>query len=93
MLNAKNNKFLHLCWNNFQLPEETLTERGMTRSTHEIIIQEIYNNEANVQHNINIPRNKKRFIVFVPQQLEPCFSKPKAEPVLSFSSVRLLKNT
>ena len=66
-----------LCWNNFHLLEETVTGKGKTYLTHDI----------------NIPINKKMFLTYVPQQLEACFAKPKAEPMLSFSSVKFLIKT
>ena len=91
-LHAENNKILHLCWDNFDLIEETLTGAGTTHSTHGIIIQEVFSNVPSVEKDVDLPRNKKRSITYSPQQLEPCFAKPKAEPVFSFSCVKFFKS-
>ena len=46
-----------LCWNNFHLLEETVIGRGTTYLTYGII-QEIYNNLPNIQHDISLEIKK-----------------------------------
>ena len=40
-ISTENNVVLHLCWDNFDLNEETPSGSGTTHSTHGIAIQEV----------------------------------------------------
>ena len=75
----------HFCWDNFDLREETVSGSGTTHSTHGIVIQEVSATSAGVvlkqtASNQSQPRSK-RSVDYQPQELPPCFAKPKTEPV------------
>ena len=73
------------CWDNFGLQEETVSGSGTTHWTHGIVIQEVSATSAGVvleqtAGNQSQPRSK-RSVDYQPQELPPCFAKPKTEPV------------
>ena len=79
------NVVTHLCWDNFDMKEETPS--GTTHTAHSIIIQEL---SADTQKTPILPashhKTKERSIACQPRDLEPCFVKDKAEPALTTTS-------
>ena len=71
-----NNVIVHLCWDNFDLNEETPSGTGTTNTAHGIIIQEV---EDNALFKLNeLPQIAKSHACTVQpeiQQLPPCFAK------------------
>lgn len=89
----------HLCWDNFDLNEETPSGSGTTHSAHGIIIQEKNNTVTDSvkigSEESSVPKTKQRSINYKPQIIEPCYVKPKIEPALtvSITSADSLENT
>ena len=81
----------HLCWDNFDLAEETPSGSGTTHSTHGIIIQECdtYANPTDIPCAV-IPKTKARSVSYQPEQLEPCFVKQRSEPSLHVQDLKAL---
>ena len=80
------NKVSHLCWDNFDVNEETPSGAGTTHSTHGILIQDlqdVYVPEQNIS--VNIPRTNDRSTKSIDHNittLQPCFTKRRVEPVM-----------
>ncbi|GFO43347.1 hypothetical protein PoB_006985200 [Plakobranchus ocellatus] len=82
-INQANCKFVHYCWDNFDLCEETPSGTGTTHSTHGIVIQErISENESKSAETISIPKVKKRSLQTHTNELPPCHVK-NIEPILA----------
>ena len=82
-----NNAVVHLCWDNFDLNEETPSGSGTTHTAHGIIIQEISTDgNADLQTSRTeeavAKKSKDRSVKYVHPEIEPCFLQDKAEPVL-----------
>ena len=79
-----NAKMTHLCWDNFDLCEETPSESGTTPSTHGIIIQEPpdeVDDITNVQSVIE--KTKKRSSLYTPIVINPYFYNNFVEPAFN----------
>ena len=74
------NVVTHLCWDNFDLKEETPSGAGTTHTAHGIIIQEVAAVDQGIETdglNVNdgVPRtNKQRSIQCTTKNYEPCFA-------------------
>ena len=80
------NKVSHLCWDNFDINEETPSGTGTTHVTHGILIQEVLEVSNIPPTETGIVKTKERSFKFIPSQLPPCFVKKKAEPSFVNSS-------
>ena len=77
-----------MCWDNFDPNEETPSGSGTTHTAQGIIIQEISTDENINQQSSRIEetserRSKERSVSYRHPEIEPCFLKDKAEPVLT----------
>ena len=79
-ISTTNNAVLHLCWDNFDLNEETASGAGTTHSTHGIVIQELADPDITTRTEIEMPRTGARSVKPREVTISPCFSKPKVEP-------------
>ena len=86
-ISIQGNKFSHLCWDNFDINEETPSGAGTTHSTHGIIIQEIIENHfPEMPLETVAPRAKDRKLTYTPTILPPCFAKKRVEPTVTAST-------
>ena len=88
------NMFSHLCWDNFDINEETPSGSGTSHTTHGIIIQEVYSNQNvnqpsacdfSSEPNVALDR-KSKFKYFHSAPL-PCITKKHIEPSLTLTTV------
>lgn len=86
-INPDKNIVTHLCWDNFDLREETPSGAGTTHTSHGIIIQEVLPTIEGplTETRVSRPRTKERSVVRRHTELEPCFLKDKAEPEIVLS--------
>lgn len=75
------NKVCYLCWDNFDINEETPSGAGTTHTTHGIVIQEITDVAVQADDQ-SVPRTKERTFKYVPSTISPCYSRKKVEPAL-----------
>ena len=82
------NSFIYLCWDNFDLTEETPSGTGTTHTAHGIVIQEMLTSADNdaCSDQQSLPKDKKRPVTVVPDEIEPYYSKKRAEPNLAVSN-------
>ena len=84
------NTVTHLCWDNFDLNEETPSGAGTTHTAHGIIIQECEcpaaaSEEQTTSHTPEVQRTKQRSISLSLSAPAPCFLAGKAEPNITIS--------
>ena len=82
-IKAEGNEVVHLCWDNFDLNEETPSGGGTTHSTHGIIIQESQSEMTHSQASLTFPsteKTKQRSAKHETVVLEPCYLKKRPEP-------------
>jgi len=89
-----NNRITHLCWDNFDLNEETPSGAGTTHSAHAIVIQEttadnVNQNEARERQTRSMPITKQRSVEYRPEEISDCILADKAEPVINCSQVEM----
>ena len=88
-ISIENNSVVHLCWDNFDLNEETLPGAGTTHTAHGIIIQELENDSILRTRDLpQVPKTNERTVHPVIEDIQPCFAKAKAEPKLNVSRVQ-----
>jgi len=83
------NKFSHTVWDNFDILEETPSGSGTTHSTHDIVIQEHYEDVVNDGPgctSCHIIPSKKRSCTYTPVPLAVCFSKKHVEPAVTLTA-------
>ena len=70
-----NNAVLHLCYDNFDLDEETPSGSGTTHSTHGIIIQEVLDPDRFVPltETDTVPQSRKRSVIPTEVEIRPCY--------------------
>jgi len=73
----------HLCWDNFDINEETPTGAGTTHTTHGIIIQEVASTELSLSLSSSQQRTRERSFNYKSLPRKPCYSARRVEPVLS----------
>ena len=89
-IRQQGNIITHLCWDNFDLTEETPSGSGTNHSTHGIVIQD-YNSADSVDiPGAVIPKMKAGSVNYQPEQLEPCFLKQRYEPSLHIKDLKIL---
>lgn len=59
-ISTTGSKVVHMCWDNFDLNEETPSGGGTTHTTHGIVVQEVDNNAVVVDESNSVPRTKER---------------------------------
>ena len=82
------NSFIHLCWDNFDLTEETPSSAGTTHIGHGIVIQENFTSADSdaCSDQQSLPEAKKRSVTVVPHEIEPYYTKKRAKPNLTVSN-------
>lgn len=97
-ISVDENSVSHVCWDNFDLNEETPSGSNTTHSTHGIVIQETSGSSAQklTTELVQVAKSKKRSIKFEPTAPHHVVLPKKVEPVLLVNvvsetvSVRLL---
>jgi len=79
---TQGNKIVHLCWDNFDLSEETPSGGGTTHSTHGIVVQEVRDCDATVEVPASVPRCKSTKFEPRPEVPRPVARRSNAEPCL-----------
>ena len=80
-ISTEHNSVVHLCWDNFDLNEETPSGAGTTHTAHGISIQELERGANLPPRDLShVPRSQERTIHPIIEDLQPCFAKAKAEP-------------
>lgn len=72
-IDTDTNLATHLCWDNFDLLEETPSGSGTTNNTHGIIIQETSNDCTELQSLETVRRTKQRSATVTQTNVESCF--------------------
>ena len=80
-------KVIHLCWDNFDLNEETPSGSGTTHTTHGIAIQETVGENNAEKVSKSLVKSRKRGLQVPPSTPLPCVTQKNAEP-----SLQLRKN-
>ena len=78
----------HLCWDNFDLTEETPSGAGTTNTAHGTFIQEVSTAKENISESpeeFDQARTKSRSAKCTSQNIEPCYAKNKVEPNITVS--------
>ena len=73
----------HLCWDNFDLTEETPSGAGKTNTAHGTFIQEVSTAKENISESpeeFDQARTKSQSAKCTSQNIEPCYAKNKVEP-------------
>ena len=87
-ISPNRNLVTHLCWDNFDLTEETPSGAGTTHTAHGIIIQEVSTAKENISESpeeFDQARTKSRSAKCTSQDIEPCYAKNKVEPNITVS--------
>ena len=87
-ISPNRNLVTHLCWDNFDLTEETPSGAGTTHTAHGIIIQEVSTAKENISESpeeFDQARTKSRSAKCTSQNIEPCYAKNKVEPNITVS--------
>ena len=76
------NSFIHLCWDNFDLTEKTPSGASTTHTAHGIVIQEMFTSADSYacSDQQSLPKDKKRSVTVVRYEIEPYYTKKRAEP-------------
>ena len=71
-----------MCRDNFDLTEKTLSGAGTTHTAHGIVIQEMLTSAEidACSDQQSLPKDKKRSVTVVPHEIEPYYTKNRAEP-------------
>ena len=89
-ISTEHNSVVHLCWDNFDLNEETPSGAGTTHTAHGIIIQELERGANLPARDLpHVPRSQEHPIHPIIEDLQPCFAKAKAEPNFNVTRSRL----
>ena len=78
----------HLCWDNFDLTEETPSGAGTTNTAHGTFIQEVSTAKENISESpeeFDQTRTKSRTAKYTSQNIQPCHAKNKVEPDITVS--------
>ena len=81
-VSSSGNIISDLCWDNFDLTEETPSGSGTTHSTHGILIQEVSSSCVAVPLESHLPRKPVK-TKFVLKPLPACYSKKRIEPLVT----------
>ena len=77
---TEGSKVIHMCWDNFDLNEETVSGGQTTHTTHGIAIQEVEYKDIVVDNTVSVPKSKKQsFQIISPTRL-PAVGRKNAEP-------------
>ena len=93
-ISRDNNAVLHLCYDNFDLDEETPSGSGTTHSTHGIVIQEVRNpgTPLVLTEMGTAPKSRERSVTPVEVEIRPCYAKPKVDPKLDIQTSTVVYN-
>ena len=82
------NSFIHLCWDSFDLTEETPSGTSTAHTARGIVIKEILTSADSdaCSDQQSLPNDKKRSVTVVPHEIKPYYSKKRAEPNLAVSN-------
>ena len=83
------NLVTHLCWDNFDLVEETPSGSGTTHTAHGIILQDVTAIDDSSYIPTSVKRSGERTVKPIEQKIEPCFTKDKAEPSLTVTTTEV----
>ena len=87
-ISPNRNLVTHLCWDNFDLTEETPSGAGTTHTAHGIIIQEVSTAKENVSESpeeFDQARTKSRSAKCTSQNIELYYAKNKVDPNITVS--------
>ena len=87
-ISPNRNLVTHLCWDNFDLTEETPSGAGTTHTAHGIIIPEVSTAKENISESpeeFDQARAKSRSAKCTSQNIEPCYAKKMVEPNITVS--------
>ena len=88
-ISTEHNSVVYLCWDNFDLNEETPTGAGTTHTAHGIIIQEVETDSRSPARGLpQVPKFHESTEHPFIEDLQPCFAKAKAEPYLNVTRSR-----
>ena len=69
-MDKQRNGVIHVCWDNFDMNEETPSGAGTTHSTHGIVMQEVTGeNLSPTETTAQSKKSKKRSVEYKPQEL------------------------
>ena len=90
-ISRDNDAVIHLCYDNFDLDEETPSGSGTTHSTHGIVIQEIRDPEITtaVAEADTTPRSRDRSVTPIEVQIRPCYAKAKVDPTFDVQTSKV----
>jgi hypothetical protein len=91
------NKVSLMCWDNFDVSEETRSGAGTTHITHGIVIQTVDKSLVEKVERTSQIRTKERSFKPILMVITPCYASSKVEPVLgdvvdSASSIQILEH-
>ena len=87
-ISPNRNLVTHLCWDNFDLTEETPSGAGTTHTAHGIIIQEVSTAKENISESpeeFDQARTKSRSAKCTSQNIELYYAKNKVDPNITVS--------
>jgi len=81
-----------LCWDTFDINEETPTGSGTTHATHGILIQELSSSTSDWEQlesrpPVEVKHRKKRSITYMPMPLPICYSSKRVKPILNVTGI------
>ena len=82
-IQLNHNIVTHLCWDNFDLNEETPSGSGSTHSTHGIVFQEVCS--ISIDTATTHIKIRQKSITYVPKVIQPYYAKQQVEHALNLS--------
>lgn len=88
-ISVEQNAVSHVCWDNFDINEETPSGSGTTHTTHGIVVQKVNAQGYGSQDNADVPvqKTKQRSFQLIPPSLPICLSRKRAEPSIEASAL------
>ena len=84
-ITVSGNVVAHLCWDNFDINEQTPSGVGTTHTTHGIVIQEVDSSAVEPMECVPQERTRERCFKYTASVLPPCYTKRHVEPTFSQS--------
>jgi len=84
-ITVSGNVVAHLCWDNFDINEQTPSGAGTTHTTHGIVIQEVDSSTVEPMECVPQDRTRERCFKYTAPVLPPCYTKRHVEPTFSLS--------
>ena len=82
-ISIEGNIIANLCWDNFDLNEETVHGSNTTQSTPGILIQELQSDNLSQVEEMYLPRGRQASTRYIPPVLPPFLNKKRSEPLLA----------